>query len=443
MQNTRKKLFFLFLLLLLIGIGVYFFFLRDTGEVAPEPTDTGERVTVGDQLGLGDIEVVIPPEQIPFVRDPEEGFLPGQPTDQLSLIRLDETIPIISVEDDTPLPRLFRLFEGPTAGYRVDQKDDGSWVARVLEQGRGNRYIIDTSPYSLDLVTNGEFTKVVEGYIFANGSTLVMLESDIDETITHSVFTPFTPTPTNNTVQRFEDNIRVATNDENLLFFIHKVDEKAVGLVVDVSDPENTTMVWESTFGSWLPRWGRNSYITLSTPISQFAKGYVYLVDPAGEEPMNRFVDLSTGGSAFMDTSSGYFFLYEIARDDFAGKASVTEYTRETAIDMPITLPEKCDGLNGIFVCAVPTVIPSETVSGYETRFPDSWYQGDISFDDSVVLIDAVTGEKRLIMSSDQPDIRALTGGSTFDIIDPRISDDGRYLFFIHKGDLSLWMLRL
>ena len=57
--------------------------------------------------------------------------------------------------------------------------------------------------------------------------------------------------------------------------------------------------------------------------------------------------------------------------------------------------------------------------------------------------IDTATGERTLIMSPNQADIQAASGGQNFDIIHPRISEDGEFFFFIDKADLSLWMLKL
>ena len=144
-----------------------------------------------------------------------------------------------------------------------------------------------------------------------------------------------------------------------------------------------------------------------------------------------------------MDMTTGYFVLFETEADNFAGKASITNRDRTTSIDLPITLPEKCDGVNGVFVCATPKSIPAETLSGYETVFPDSWYQGDIAFEDVVIMVNAATGEKRLLLSSDQDEIRLLSDNTLFDVIHPHLTPDGEFFFFVNKYDLSLWMLRV
>ncbi len=426
------SLFFLFVVLLL-----YFFFIKDSGgDIDKRPlTDPTKKTLIGDQLGLESIDIT---EQPIFSFPEDVGEIDDSRDDRIY------TAPNRPNEDTLQsLPRLVRLFKGPTAGYRVDRADADSWEIRVIEQGRGNRYSIRTAPYTLNLIAAGEFTKVLEGYIFSNDTSLILYESGEDEFTVKSAFVPFAPVGGNDGIQLFENNIRVATDNETNLFFIREVDDRVIGIVVDVSNPEKTEIVWESHFTNWLPRWGRNDYITISTPISKYARGYVYLVDPAGKVPINRFVDISSGGSALVDTTSGFFVLYESVPGSFVGKTLVTDQSRKTSIALPSTVPEKCDGFNGVFVCAVPNSVPSSTLSGYETVFPDSWYQGDITLSDSVIQIDAVTGEKKLIMSPDQDDIKLLSGNEAFDIIRPTVSDDGEFFIFVNKNDLSLWMLRL
>lgn len=435
--------FLVFLALLFAGIYVYF--SADPPTPTPAPVDTpAPTLPQAPSLGLDNLGVV-QPNQIPFERSVDDGEA-GQRDDRVRTIPLsdenDATNDSAVTEDKENIPRLIRLFKGPTAGYRI-AKQGGAWEVQVVEQGRGNRYLIQTIPYSLTLTARGEFTRAVEGYPFENGEVLVLYESADNESTIRSSFVPFSTVNTGPSVQRFEDNIRVATNNKNLLFFIQEIDNKSVGVVVDVSNPSKTKVVWRSDFTSWIPRWGNSARITLHTPITNLMNGFIYLIDPSGILPDEQFVSLESGGSAFMDTTTGYFMLFETKADNFAGKASITNRDRGIAIDLPITLPEKCDAVNGIFVCAVPKSIPAQTLSGYETVFPDSWYQGDITLNDVIILVNAATGEKQLPLSPDQEEIRILSDNTTFDVIHPQISADGEFLFFINKYDMALWMLRL
>ena len=428
--------FLLFFGLLFAGIYVYF------SAPPPAPPSVAPTAPPSPSLGLDNLGLTQPPDQISFDYPVADD---GQRDDRVRTVPLSgrvDTVDDSAVADKDNTPRLVRLFRGPTAGYRPVRRED-SWEVQVVEQGRGNRYLVGTIPYSLTLTARGEFTRAVEGYPFENGEVLVLYESADDESVIRSSFVPFSNVGTGPSVQRFEDNIRVATNNENLLFFIQVIEGKSVGVVVDVANPSKTKVIWRSDFTSWLPRWGSRPRIALHTPVTDMMKGFVYLVDPNGVLPNEQFVSLASGGSAFMDMTTGYFVLFETEADNFAGKTVITNRERSVSIDLPITLPEKCDGVNGMFVCAAPKSIPAETFSGYQTAFPDSWYQGDIAFDDVIIMVNAATGEKRPLLSSDQEEIRLLSDNAVFDVIHPHLTADEEYFFFVNKYDMSLWMLRL
>ncbi|MCY4577110.1 MAG: hypothetical protein OXB96_01590 [Candidatus Kaiserbacteria bacterium] len=427
--------FLVFFALLFAGIYVYFSSEPPAPKLPPaEPTGPAT-----PSLGLENLGVQ--PSQIPFsqpILDDET----GQRDDRVRTAPLSSNTGDASTEDKENTPRLIRLFKGPTAGYRIAKKGD-RWEVQVVEQGRGNRYIVQTIPYTLTLAARGEFTRTIEGYPFESGEALILYESADDEGVIRSAFVPFSTIGTGPSVQRFEDNIRVATNNKNLLFFMQVIENKSVGVVVDVANPSETRVVWRSDFTSWIPRWGNSPRITLHTPVTNLMKGFVYLVDPKGILPNEQFTSLNSGGSAFMDATTGYFAVFETKADNFAGKTYITNRERSTMVDLPITLPEKCDAANGIFICAAPRAIPARTLSGYETMFPDSWYQGDITFSDVIVSVNAATGEKRLLLSPDQEEIQILSDNAVFDIMHPQLSPDGEFLFFVNKYDMSLWMLQI
>ena len=93
-------------------------------------------------------------------------------------------------------------------------------------------------------------------------------------------------------------------------------------------------------------------------------------------------------------------------------------------------LPEKCvwssDNIN--VYCAVPNTIVGN-------QYPDSWYQGVISFDDFFVKINTVTKESATLANS--KDEVPVDGTNLF------LNKDESKLFFINKKDSTLWSLDL
>ena len=70
-------------------------------------------------------------------------------------------------------------------------------------------------------------------------------------------------------------------------------------------------------------------------------------------------------------------------------------------------------------------------------EYPDSWYQGVVSFNDKIWKVDINTNSSELIFDFQTE------SGKDFDVIEPFLSDDDEYLFFINKKDLSFWSLSL
>ncbi len=97
------------------------------------------------------------------------------------------------------------------------------------------------------------------------------------------------------------------------------------------------------------------------------------------------------------------------------------------------TLPEKCVWSqlnNSVVYCAVPDSIPRAT-------YPDQWYQGIVSFSDSIWMINTKTG-----VTKDLAPLRQISNGD-IDAINLSLDSKEDYLTFMNKRDLSLWGLQL
>jgi DNA-binding beta-propeller fold protein YncE len=74
--------------------------------------------------------------------------------------------------------------------------------------------------------------------------------------------------------------------------------------------------------------------------------------------------------------------------------------------------------------------VPQEISSG---QYPDDWYQGLVTFNDSFWSIDTAQNSTTNIVSPSQK----------FDARDLLVSPDGAYLYFINKIDGTLWSYRM
>ena len=75
--------------------------------------------------------------------------------------------------------------------------------------------------------------------------------------------------------------------------------------------------------------------------------------------------------------------------------------------------------------CGVPNLIP-------HLDYPDEWYQGIVSFNDSIWKVNISTGEISLLLEE-----------TNTDIIKPFLSPNEDYFIFINKKDNTLWSFKL
>ena len=436
MDIKKQHIFIAMLLFLFLLFFILFYLYSSNEQSSSDQLNIVNKETISDILGTqttneSGIVTFLPDEEI--IEDVED-----------FTTRDDRVIDIISpsFEEGVDERRLVRIFKDSVAGYRID-KSTNNWIVSVVEQGEGNRYRISTSPYSISKVGGGEFIKVKKAEIFSNNSSLLLYENPIDETSIKSSFVAFNSTISSDQPQSFEDDIITTRNENTLLFFTKKINNENVGFLVDVDRPSNTKVVWRSGFSSWIPRWERGSLILIQTPISKFTKGYSYLINTLEEGlPIFRPVEPRFGGGIYFDESSEYYIAHESRVNNFFGESFVRGGD-DINIKIPLTLPEKCDGFNAVFICGLPDTIPKKTISGYDTIYPDSWYQGDLLLNDAIYIIDGLTGSINILLSPEQDDYDDLTGNIALDVINPYITDQGEYLFFINKHDSSLWRLRI
>ena len=115
---------------------------------------------------------------------------------------------------------------------------------------------------------------------------------------------------------------------------------------------------------------------------------------------------------------------------------SLNIYHTDTKVSDPVgvrTMPEKCvwGNANDVVYCAAPKSIPLGT-------YPDSWYQGEVSFNDQIWKIDIKTGNTTMLV-----DPATVGNGEEIDGTKLALDAGENYLFFVNKKDSYLWELNL
>lgn len=113
---------------------------------------------------------------------------------------------------------------------------------------------------------------------------------------------------------------------------------------------------------------------------------------------------------------------------------SVVSRIRNTTTSLSLNqdvIPEKCTftETGDELICAVPREISAND-------FPDKWYRGEVSYDDTFYSFDTASGRATLLANP-----RA-TAGRSVDAIDLNVDQGGDYIIFRNKTDYSLWLVR-
>src|SRR3990167_3995763 len=196
--------------------------------------------------------------------------------------------------------------------------------------------------------------------------------------------------------------------------------------IQDISISPDTTKIfylWSS--GGSL---GDNILIPLSTKPFSSAPGYMYSMDGSGKnltKILGGVNGLTTKGSP-----NGKLVLF--SDSNLSLRVYHTDTRNSDTLSLR-TLQEKCvwGKASDAIYCAVPKSISSGA-------YPDSWYQGEVSFSDQFWKIDLKTGNATLII-----DPMSVSGGEEVDGTKLALDESENYLFFVNKKDSFLWELDL
>ncbi len=306
---------------------------------------------------------------------------------------------------------------------------------RYVDRATGNIY--ETATNTLDIVRISKTTvpKIYEAFFVDKGDSLVLrdLIGNTDIIRTRYGNLDFATTSTDEKTLLLSDlpvnllQIAVSPNKDKVFYITN---DQPRGFV---SRPNGTNKIniFDSQLKEWLVIWPSTNAIVVTTKASGFAQGFSYLINPdtrASTRLLGNIAGLTTLPSPDL---SKILFSYSTK-----GSIKLALYDRklDSYTDLVYnTLSEKCVWSKkdkDVIFCAVPENIAFDT-------YPDVWYQGLITFSDSIVKINIKTGESRFIVNMQKESKEVV------DVINPTLSKDEDYLIFTNKTDLILWGLRL
>ena len=215
--------------------------------------------------------------------------------------------------------------------------------------------------------------------------------------------------------------------DSSQIFYLFDVGDSVAGITLALQT-STKVQVFDSPFTERLSSWSNNKIITVTTKPSASVPGYAYAIN-TDKKDINKILG-GINGLTTLTSPDEKMVLYS------NNNLSLNIFNITTGASTPVgikTLSEKCVwGIaSDVIYCAVPKFIDPG-------QYPDSWYQGEISFSDEVWKIDPVTGNTTKIL-----DPVSIQNGEDIDGIKLSLDDAQNYLFFVNKKDSYLWELNL
>ncbi len=410
-----RKIFIIFFILVLLALGAYAFVYFTNKKAADSIMST----------------VVSVQNYFPFGQGPSTVPAPTDTSSDTNTTPQEPGVPVAP-------PRLRQIYSSPVAGAGAFTIASTT-VIRFVERTTGNLYEARTDLDIVERISNTTVPKVSEA-LFTQPEIVVLRYltdgSDVIETLHGSLATSSTSTST----PRTPTQLTTTYLSPNILgFVLSPAKTKAFSLIQSgsgtaglLSNPNGTgqTPLFSSPIREWIPQWPKTDTITLTTKASAQATGYLY------------FVNTSTGamrgvlggiyGLSTITNPTTTKVLYSQANQTATGivlRIYDTSSKATATITSGATIADKCvwgTKNTDVVYCAMPKEIPN-------AAYPDAWYKGQVSFNDTLWRIDTTTGNAQLLA-----DITAISKRDV-DAFNMSLDPTERFLVFMNKKDLTLW----
>ena len=329
---------------------------------------------------------------------------------------------------------LRKISASPVAGA-VIVENGGRAIVRYIERETGHVFDVATSSPEVARVTNTTILRVRDALWSADGLHVALqyLNEDLETVETFLATVTIGNASSEGELQGVflpENIVSLAVNNVGTEFvYVEKLNEGARGVRVNTSG-KHVAQIFSSPFFEWRVSYRQNGDISLLSKPSANVSGFFYAVTAGGV--FDRLLGDTAGLTALESPSKSYiaFSRSEGGKVAFSAIDETTGTISELSLS---TFPEKCvwsANDSDILFCFVPNNFPSAV-------YPDSWYQGLVSFNDTLWKIDLKTETYEKLL-----DLEAITHES-LDGIKPSISQNDSILIFTNKKDSSLWSIAL
>ncbi|HAE36440.1 MAG: hypothetical protein UR85_C0002G0062 [Candidatus Nomurabacteria bacterium GW2011_GWF2_35_66] len=417
-RKTKIIFITVFIITLTILLGVYFY------NKSKNPNTTDPNATFYQKFNP-----FSPGNKIPVNPDakPDETNKPGEGVTSKESSKFyqitDFAVAGATFLEDT---RLVDITNTDIEGVALEEKDpyEKAPSVRYVERKNGHVYKMFLDTKTKEKISNLTITAIYESYFNSKADTVLYRYLSDDETI-NSLAMKIGSSTKDFLPQNITD--MAVSLDKTKYFYLVKNGNGSTGVSGNFEDKKES-IVFSSPFTEWLPQWTNNQNIFLTTKPYYASNGSIFILNTA-----NKTITKLFGGIAGLTTlvnSNGSDILYSVSTGN-GPRLNVFNINKHSSVDLKTSgLPEKCAWSNDdvTVYCAIPNTIVGN-------QYPNSWYQGLVSFDDYFVKINTTTGE-RITLANSKDEIPV-------DSINMFLSKAEDKLFFVNKKDYTLWSLDL
>lgn len=437
---SKRNFILLVIVLIVAGVLIYVFFAPQQGQNTPGYGTEGTNF-LSRFNPFGKSKVVTPPaptpvdisgdnqnpdNQIPAVVEKLKKIasMPIAGFEILKKERLLEIAPNQAIPEvkntKKPTPPTTELVEAT----RYVDRAVGNIYQTFLDKIEERKFSTTVIPKIYEAVFGNKDNSVLMRYLKSDNTTIETFLGKIPKEVLGA------DTDTNEIKGSFlSDNITdfSISPEGTKMFYLVNVGDIAVGTVLNLIDNKKT-QIFDSPFTEWLTSWPNTNMITLTTKPSYAVTGYTYTLNPSTKAFTRILSDIY--GLTTLTSPNGKSILY----GDSSLTLNIFDTTKKTSTPIALrTLPEKCTwgSASDVLYCAVPTQINPG-------QYPDSWYQGEISFNDQIWKVNILTGNTTILADPTTIATRESIDGTKL-----MVSPSEKYLLFVNKKDSFLWELEL
>jgi hypothetical protein len=301
----------------------------------------------------------------------------------------------------------------------LDSQTESALAVRYIQKKDGSVIDIFTDSKETSIMSNTIIPRIHEAFFNIDASKLILryLKSD-NETIE-----TFGGVISDGSISGlfFPKDIPFVTvsPDKTKIFYLTQTGEYTNGTISNFEN-ENKTPIFEHAFSEWIPQWGTDSIVSLTTKASYQTPGVTFSLGTGGGEITKEFPN--ENGITTLISPNGSKILYSIPE---SGSHKLFIFNRQdnSHTDLGVrTLSEKCSWeSNSITLwCGVPE-------GSLQANLPDAWYQGTTLFTDSLWLLDTDINAHQLVINPREE------SGLLLDITQIQKSETSEYLTFIDR----------